>query len=165
MRTTAVNRRPPSRATDLVAFLFFAAVVAVTALIGGLAAGDAGAEYATLDRPGWAPPAWLFGPVWTALYAMIAVAGWLAWRSGGPGRVFVPYAAQLVLNASWTLIFFGASAYGLASTEIIVLWCAIAATVVAFWRVGRGAALLMLPYLAWTGFAAVLNLTIWWMNR
>jgi translocator protein len=164
MAAPSVLRRPP-RAIDLLGLAAFAAAAAVTALIGGLAVTGARQEYATLDRPAWAPPGWLFGPVWTVLYATIALAGWLVWRRAGSRSALVPYAVQLVLNAIWTPLFFGAGARGLAALDIVVLWCAIGATVVGFGRAHRGAALLLLPYWAWVSFATALNLVIWWENR
>ena len=84
-------------------------------------------EYANLRQPGWAPPSWLFGPVWTLLYALIAVAGWLVWRRVGFGPALWAWTAQLVLNAIWTPLFFGAGAYGLAFAEIVLMWLAIGA--------------------------------------
>jgi tryptophan-rich sensory protein len=157
--------RPRVIGAQLAAFAVFAAAVAITALVGALAAGDSRRQYAALERPAWAPPGWVFGPVWTILYATIAIAGWLVWRRAGVHRALVPYAAQLALNAAWTPIFFGAGAYGLAAIEIVLLWCAIGATVLAFRRVHRGAAALLLPYWAWVTFAATVNVAIWWTNR
>jgi tryptophan-rich sensory protein len=144
--------------------LVFAVAVAVVALVGSLSAIGSSQEYAALDRPAWAPPSWLFGPAWTVLYATIAVSGWLAWRRTGVSAVLVPYAVQLVLNAAWTPLFFGAGAYGLAALEIVLLWLAIGATVVAFRRVHAVAAWLLLPYWAWVTYAVVLNIVIWWRN-
>jgi translocator protein len=163
-RAPGRTREPPPGAANLVGLLVFAAAVAVVALIGGLAATDTGQEYAALDRPAWAPPAWLFGPVWTVLYVTIAVSGWLAWRRAGLSWVLAPYIVQLVLNAAWTPLFFGMSAYGLAAIEIILLWLAIGATVLAFGRVHAGAAWLLVPYWLWVTFAAALNVAIWWAN-
>lgn len=159
------RRQPPSGTlANLVGLAVFAVVVAVVALVGSLAATGSPREYAALDRPGWAPPAWLFGPVWTVLYVTIAVAGWLVWRRTGMDVVLVPYAVQLVLNAAWTPLFFGAGAYGLAAIEIVLLWLAIGATVVVFRRVHAGAAWLLLPYWVWVTYAAALTVAIWWRN-
>jgi translocator protein len=123
--------------------------------------------YAELRKPAWAPPTWLFGPVWTALYATIGVAAWLVARRGGAGtgRALGLWGVQLVLNAAWTPIFFGLRAPGIALAEISVMWLAIAATVVAFWMRRTAAGALMLPYLAWVAFAALLNFEIWRLNR
>jgi tryptophan-rich sensory protein len=143
----------------------FAAAVIVAATIGGLGVAGTSAEYNGLEQPAWAPPSWLFGPVWTVLYAMIALAGWLAWRRVGFTRPLWLYAAQLALNAIWTPLFFGAGQYGLAFVDIAVLWLLIGATVAAFWRIRRAAAVLLLPYWAWVTYASALNLAIWLLNR
>lgn len=153
------------RTRDLLGLLVFGAAVALAALVGGLAAAGSSAEYASLDQPAWAPPSWLFTPVWSVLYVTIAIAGWLVWRRVGSSRPLLPYAIQLVLNAAWTPLFFAAGAYGWAAIEITVLWFAIGATVLAFWRVHRAAAALLLPYWAWVTFAGALNVAIWWLNR
>ncbi|HEX9999034.1 MAG TPA: TspO/MBR family protein [Actinoplanes sp.] len=142
----------------------FAAAVFVAAAIGGLGVSGTSGEYASLRQPAWSPPSWLFGPVWTVLYAMIAVAGWLAWRRAGTGWPLRLYAAQLLLNAIWTPLFFGAGQYGLAFADIAVLWLLIGATIGAFWRVHRVAARLLVPYWLWVTFAAALNLAIWQLN-
>jgi len=143
----------------------FAAAVIVAATVGGLGVSGTSAEYNGLEQPAWAPPSWLFGPVWTVLYAMIALAGWLAWRRVGFTRPLWLYAAQLALNAIWTPLFFGAGQYGLAFVDIAVLWLLIGATVAAFWRIRRAAAVLLLPYWAWVTYASALNLAIWLINR
>ncbi len=160
-----MDARTRRRGGDLRGLLAFGAAVAVVALIGSLAAGASAAEYATLRRPSWAPPSWLFAPVWTALYVTIAVAGWLVWRRAGVVRAHAPYVVQLLLNAAWTPIFFGAGAYGLAALEIVVLWCVVAVTVVAFWRRDRLAGGLLLPYWAWVTYATALNVAVWSLNR
>jgi translocator protein len=143
----------------------FAAAVTVAAAIGGLGVAGTATEYRSLRQPSWAPPSWLFGPVWSVLYAMIAVAGWLVWQRVGFTMPLWLYTAQLVLNAIWTPLFFGAGQYGLAFVDIAVLWLLIVGTVAAFWRVRRTAALLLLPYLAWVSYAGALNLAIWLLNR
>ncbi|BCL13571.1 putative TspO/MBR-related protein precursor [Micromonospora sagamiensis] len=136
----------------------------VAAGIGVLGVSDTSGEYANLRQPAWAPPSWLFGPVWSLLYAMIAVAGWLVWRRVGFGPALAAWTAQLVLNAAWTPIFFGAGRYGLAFADIVALWLLTGLTVVLFRRVSRPATLLMLPYWAWVTFAACLNGAIWQLN-
>jgi benzodiazapine receptor len=117
--------------------------------------------YATLLKPSWTPPSWVFGPVWTLLYPLVAVAGWLAWREGRARLGPLVYLLQLALNAAWPWFFFGQRRVGLALACVVALWIAILATVLAFWRVSRTAAVLLLPYLAWVGFAAALNYAIW----
>jgi benzodiazapine receptor len=123
--------------------------------------------YQTLDRPSWNPPDWVFGPVWTLLYFLMAVAAWLIWRrepiasSRWPLGLFL---FQLALNVGWSVLFFGLKAPGWAFFEIVVLCLAIAATALAFWPRSKVAALLLAPYLAWTTFASVLNFTLWRLN-
>ncbi|MBF4135004.1 MULTISPECIES: TspO/MBR family protein [Streptomyces] len=136
------------------------------AAVGGLAAGDAGDTYASLALPAWAPPSWLFGPVWTVLYATIAVAGWLVARTVHPGRrrAMTAWSLQLALNVAWTPLFFAAGRYGLAFADIALLAVAVTATVLLFLRIDRRAAALLLPYLCWVVFAAALNWWIWVEN-
>jgi tryptophan-rich sensory protein len=146
----------------------FLAAVAVVAAVGGAAtASSVGTWYPALAKPAWTPPSWLFGPVWTALYAAMAVAGWAVWRARGwrQGRgPLVLFALQLLLNAAWSGLFFGLRAPGLALLGIALLWGAILATLVAFWRVRPLAGALLVPYLAWVSFAAALNAAIWRLN-
>ncbi|MEU4557083.1 TspO/MBR family protein [Actinoplanes sp. NPDC023936] len=142
----------------------FGAAVAVAALIGGLGVAGTAGEYQSLDRPSWAPPSSVFGPVWTVLYAMIAVSGWLVWRRTGWSSALNWYAAQLVLNALWTPIFFGAGQYGLALIDIAVLWVLIGVTVWKFRPVSTVAAGLLLPYWLWVTYATALNAAIWSAN-
>ncbi len=126
-----------------------------------------GGWYAELIKPSWNPPGWVFGPVWTTLYAMMAVAAWLVWLRGGwraQRRPLTLYLVQWALNALWTPLFFGLHHLGLAFAEIIVLALAIYVTLVLFWKVRPVAGLLLAPYALWTTFAAVLNLTIWQLN-
>lgn len=124
--------------------------------------------YAALVKPAWNPPGWVFAPVWTTLYAAMAVAAWLVWRRGGWGRQRRPltwFVVQLVLNALWTPLFFGFHRIGWALLEIVVLWCAIVGTLIAFARTSRVAAGLLVPYLAWVTFAAFLTFTLFKLNQ
>ena len=126
-----------------------------------------GEWYATIRKPSWNPPGWIFGPVWSALYAMMAVAAWLVWKRGGfaaQRRPLALFLAQLVLNAAWTPLFFGLHWPGIAFAEITLLWLAIAATLATFRHVSHPAAWLLAPYLAWVSFAAALNFVLWRMN-
>ena len=138
------------------------------AAIGGTATARAVRDwYPTLTKPGWNPPAWLFGPVWTVLYVAMAVAAWLAWRQAGwtgARAALTLFLVQLTLNAAWSVIFFGLRNPGAAFAEIVVLWAAIIGTLVSFWQVSPPAGMLFIPYLAWVSFAAVLNFTIWRLN-
>jgi tryptophan-rich sensory protein len=142
----------------------FAAAVVITAVIGSVAVTGTAEQYQTLQQPSWAPPSWLFGPVWTVLYAMIAISGWLVWRKAGVGKEIAVYAAQLVLNALWTPLFFGGDLYGVAFADIVALWILIGVTAVLFWRVSRAAAWMLVPYWMWVTFASALNLSIWQLN-
>jgi len=124
--------------------------------------------YATeLIKPDWTPPGWLFGPVWTVLYITMGLAAWRVWRHGGFAAARTPlslFLGQLALNAAWSFLFFGLRRPDLAMIELTFLWLAIVATTLAFLRRDRAAFFLMLPYLAWTTFAATLNFAIWRMN-
>lgn len=137
------------------------------AAIGAVASADAGAFYQQLVRPRWAPPGWLFAPVWTVLYVLMAVAAWLVWRVHGfrEGRTaLVLFIVQLGANALWTWLFFVWHQGALAFAEVTLLWCLIAATAVSFRRLNGAAAVLLLPYLAWVTFAAALTLAAWRLN-
>ena len=132
--------------------------------------------YAELPKPTWKPPSWLIGPVWTVLYLTMGVAAWLVWRRGAvPGAstalksqvraALVVYGVQLVLNASWSPMFFGLKRVDFALVIIVMMLLAIAETIRRFYRLDRLAALLLAPYLGWVAFATVLNASIWLLNR
>jgi len=139
-------------------------------VVGGAASGLAtppGAWYQSLAKPTWTPPPWLFGPVWTVLYIMIGVAGWILWteRKRPAGRkASTLFAIQLALNFAWTPVFFGLHAPGLAFVVIITLLACIVATVTIAWPIARTASLLLLPYAAWVSFASALNFALWRLN-
>lgn len=123
--------------------------------------------YQTLAKPTWNPPDWVFGPVWTTLYVLMAIAAWLVWRPAGFRGAPTPLALfviQLFLNIVWSWVFFGGHQPGWALAEIVVLWGVIVATTVAFFRRSQAAGWLMVPYLAWVSFASVLNFAIWRLN-
>ncbi|WP_436737552.1 TspO/MBR family protein [Streptomyces sp. BBFR102] len=164
----ASSRRPPpaDRAGGWPLLLGFLILCYAVAAVGGLVSSDADQVYAALDRPAWAPPSWLFGPVWTVLYATVAVAGWLVARTSRPGRrrAMTAWSLQLALNLAWTPLFFNAGRYGLAFADIALLTAAVLATVLLFLRVDRRAATLLLPYLCWVAFAGALNWSIWVKN-
>ena len=134
------------------------------AALGAVATRQAPEFYAQLARPDWAPPGWLFGPVWTLLYAMMAVAAWRVWRKAGFGTALYLFLAQLALNALWSWLFFAWRLGGAAFGEILLLWLLIAATVAAFFRIDRLAAALLVPYLAWVSFACALTYAVWRAN-
>lgn len=142
----------------------FVAAVTVVAGLGGLAASSSRATYRALDLPPFAPPSWLFGPVWSVLYLCIAVAGWLLWRTVGWDRVMWLWVAQLLLNLAWTPLFFAADQYTLALADILVLDVAVATLVAWSWPRSRVAAVLLVPYLAWTCFATALTIAIVVLN-
>lgn len=137
------------------------------AAVGGLASVNAAGFYGQLAQPPWAPPAWLFGPVWSVLFTLMGVSAWLVWRDHGfrgAGAALTLYIAQLLANALWSWLFFAWRQGAFAFAEIVVLWLLIAGTMFCFWRLHRLAALLLLPYLAWVSFAAALNLALWRLN-
>lgn len=123
--------------------------------------------YTTLRKPWWNPPDWVFGPVWSILYAMMAVAAWDVWRRAGfeaaRGKLGL-FALQLGLNVAWSCLFFMLRLPGLAFCEIVLLWWAILMTILAFRGTSRLAAGLMVPYWLWVTFATLLNFFIWWLN-
>lgn len=122
--------------------------------------------YGALRRPSWAPPQWLFAPVWTLLYLMMAEAAWIVWSAGAGGRGALRlFGIQLALNLLWPALFFGMRRMGWALAEICLLWIAVAATLGAFWRVAPLAGALMAPYLAWVSFALLLNAAYCRINR
>lgn len=123
--------------------------------------------YQSLNQPAWAPPGWVFGPVWTALYTMMAIAAWLVWREGGfrgAPLALGLFLVQLAFNGAWSWIFFGMGELAWGFADIVALWVSLLATTVVFWRRDRLAGALMIPYLAWVTFAAALNFAIWRMN-
>lgn len=162
---TRVHPTASSSARPWLVLALFGLAVAVAAGLGGIAAAGSAQEYRGLDQPPFAPPSWVFGPVWTVLYVLIAVAGWLSWRAAGVDAATGWWVAQLVLNAAWTPIFFAAGAYGWALVEILVLLAVLAVTVAVLRRRSTTAAWLMAPYVAWVGFATLLNASIWWLDR
>jgi benzodiazapine receptor len=160
-----VSRLPASRQiAGLAAWLF---VTFVAAAIGAAASVHAGTFYAQLLRPAWAPPGWLFGPVWSALYLAMGVAAWLVWRAAGfraARMALTLFLIQLALNALWSWLFFGWHLGAAAFADVLLLWAAIVATLVAFRRVQPLAAWLLAPYLLWVSFASALNFAVWQLN-
>jgi len=124
-----------------------------------------GEWYQSIHKPSWNPPPWIFGPVWSVLYLMMATAAFLVWRKDGWNRAMSAYLVQLIFNAAWTPLFFGAKRIDWACTDIVALWFAILVTILCFWKTSKVAAWLMVPYLGWVSFATVLNATLWAMNR
>lgn len=151
---------------DWVALLVFLAVCFAVAGIGGaVTATSVDTWYPTLAKPAFTPPDAVFGPVWTVLYAMMALAAWLVWRRvGWQDWALYLFFAQLALNLLWSILFFGMQLVGLALVDIVVLVVLIALTTIVFWRIDRRAGLLFVPYLLWVVYAGALNGAIWRMN-
>jgi len=160
--TTSTDRRPlrlPALAVSLL-------LVGLVATLGGLASADAGSDYRELVQPDWAPPSSVFGPVWTVLYVVMAVAAWLVWRADPRwiNPAIIAYGVQLTLNLVWSPLFFGLGWRGLALVDILLLDLAVAATIALFWKVNRVAAAMLFPYGAWVLFATALNYAVWSLN-
>ena len=139
----------------------------IAAAIGAAGSVQSRSLYEQLVQPAWAPPGWVFGPVWTVLYTLMAIAAWLVWRSGGFRRNKIAlgfFVGQLALNALWSWLFFEWQLGGWAFIEILALLATLAITVVLFWRTRPVAGTLLIPYLLWVAFAAVLNYAIWQLN-
>jgi tryptophan-rich sensory protein len=146
---------------------FTVACLAVAGVGGAVTALSVDDWYKALTKPPFNPPDWVFAPVWTALYLLMAVAAWRVWRHrSSPERrsALVLFAIQLALNLLWSCVFFGLMAVGAALVEIVALWAAILGTAYKFIRIDLAAGWLMVPYAVWVSFAAVLNAAIWWLN-
>lgn len=153
--------------TQIAGLVMWLAVSFVAAAIGAAASMQAGPFYAQLVRPEWAPPADLFGPVWTVLYTLMGIAAWLIWRVGGfrASRTALNlFLVQLAFNAIWSWLFFGWHLGALAFADIVLLCVLVVSTLVAFWRIRPLAGALLVPYLLWVGFASALNYSVWQLN-
>lgn len=142
-------------------------IVYVAAFAGAIASATAGDFYATLSRPSWAPPGWIFGPVWSLLYTMMGIATWLVWRRSGISQAIGAHLlnfGQLAVNALWSWLFFKWHLGAFAFVEICVLWILIVLTIRTFWKVQPLAGILLLPYLLWVSFAILLAYTMWRAN-
>lgn len=165
--STDVHKSGPLRGALVPALVSLAAAFGVAALGGMATASSVETWYATLQKPAFNPPNGIFAPVWTTLYALMAIAAWRVWQaSSGPvrRRAIGLYAAQLVLNLGWSWLFFGLRQPGLALAEIAVLLVAVVLTGLTFWRIDRPAGLMFVPYAAWVAFASLLNFEIWRLN-
>lgn len=160
--------RYPKRSRDVFGLAVFLLVCfAVSGIGAAITATSVGSWYQTLQKPSFNPPDWVFAPVWTTLYVLIAIAGWRAWRRAQTKATSIAlavFAAQLALNLAWSLIFFGLQQIALALVEIVILLLAIVANTILFWRIDRWAGVLFVPYTAWVAFASVLNASLWWLN-
>jgi tryptophan-rich sensory protein len=163
-----LSTKPKAASGLLAAMLSIAAALAV-GVIGALAtASSVTTWYPTLHKPPFNPPNAVFGPVWTTLYVLMAVAAWRVWRTEAADErrraALILYVVQLALNLAWSLIFFGLRQLALALADIALLLAAVLACAIAFWRADGPAGLMMIPYAAWVAFASVLNFAIWRLN-
>ena len=152
---------------QLIGLVTWLLITFAVAAIGAAASVEAASFYGNIVVPRWAPPAWVFGPVWTLLYALMGVAAWLVWRPGGFGAArpaLTFFLIQLGANALWSWLFFGWQLGLAAFVDILLLWVLILTTMVLFWRQRPVAGVLLIPYLAWVSFAAVLNYAVWELN-
>jgi translocator protein len=156
------------RTHQLLGLAGWLALCFATASVGAVASANAKSFYSALVQPTWAPPGWLFGPVWTTLFILMAFAAWLVWRA--PAEAVARrwalglFVVQLAANALWSWLFFAWQKGGWAFAEVLVFWALIALTCAAFWRIRPLAGALLLPYLAWVAFASYLNWVLWQAN-
>ncbi len=158
------NKQPLYSVQGLLVWL---ALAYVTATVGAIASVDAREFYAQLTQPAWAPPGWVFAPVWASLYTMMGIAAWLVWKPRGfvgAATALTLFCIQLAINALWSWLFFAWHLGVVAFVDVLLLWALIVTTVVTFWRVSHLAAILLLPYLAWVTFASVLTFSVWQLN-
>lgn len=149
----------------VITLIIWFAIVFIAAFIGSRFLPDE--WFKQLKKPTWNPPNRVFAPVWTTLYALMAIAAWLVWEAGGfekAGAALGLFIAQLIFNAAWSWLFFGQHRPDLALVDIILLWLLIVATVIAFSQLSLLAAILLIPYLLWVSFASFLNFSIWRLN-
>ena len=164
----SVNQAAASRPSQAFGFVAWLGLCIATGGIGALASANARSFYADLVRPAWAPPGWVFGPVWSLLFLAMAVAAWLVWRVPRTSRArslaLGLFVVQLVANAMWSWLFFAWHLGGIAFAEVLLLWLLIACTLAAFWRIKPAAGMLLVPYLLWVTFASALNYVLWQAN-
>jgi len=159
----------PSKITLAMGLVVSIAICFLAASIGGFATSSSVSSnwFVELNKPSWNPPNWIFGPVWSVLYLMMAVAAWLVWKQSGFAKSRLAlgwFAFHLLLNILWSVLFFGLQQPGWAAIEIVVLWISIAVSIGLFYRHSKLAAALMVPYVLWVSFATFLNFTIWSLN-
>lgn len=157
----------PTKAKQLSGLFAWLTISFVAAAVGAAASTQAASFYGQLAQPDWAPPPSVFGPVWTMLYALMGIAAWLVWRTGGFAAhrsALMLFFGQLVVNALWSWLFFAWRRGALAFADILLLWLLVGATLLSFWRVRPLAGALFVPYLLWVSFAAALNFSVWQLN-
>lgn len=156
------------RINNTLKLVFAIAVCEIVGIAGSLFTAPAIPNwYATLQKPALNPPAWIFGPVWVTLYALMGVSLWLVWKSNSSEKkkAIWLFVVQLALNAIWSPIFFGFNSVGNALTIIVLLWAAIVLTILIFKKISKTAAWLLVPYILWVSFAMYLNFAIWILNK
>ncbi|MFT3784062.1 MAG: TspO/MBR family protein [Nibricoccus sp.] len=156
-----------SKGKQLFGLVGWLALSYAAASVGAIASINAREFYAQLSRPAWAPPGSVFGPVWSILYTLMAIAAWVVWRKGGwraNGKALWLFVAQLAANSLWSWLFFAWHLGAFAFVEVIVLWLLIAVMLATFWHRQRLAGVLLLPYILWVTFASVLCFVTWRMN-
>jgi tryptophan-rich sensory protein len=159
------HRKPRQEILGLVVFV--ALCLLVSGIGGAITATSVGTWYQALQKPPFNPPDWIFAPVWTTLYVLMAIAGWRVWRherSELGRQALMVFAVQLGLNLAWSFLFFGLQRIGLALVEVIILLVAIIANTILFWRIDRLAGALFVPYVLWVAYATLLNTSLWLLN-
>jgi len=155
--------------SDWIALIVSFVACMSAAAVGGLLTSRAIKEwYGGLRKPSWNPPDWAFGPIWTILYILMAISAWLVWEEGDTQWRLIPlsiFSIQLALNVVWSGVFFYKRMILGGLVEVLALWAAILATIIAFWSASTIAAILLIPYLIWVSIASYLNYTIWRLNR
>jgi len=153
------------KTSDLLGLLFWFALTFGVAYVSSQF--EPGPWYATISKPPWTPPGWVFGPVWSLLYLSMSISAWLVWRSRARKAVALPlgiYVLQLIANGLWSWFFFGRQLIGVALVDLLALVLVVSINLVLFFRIDRKAGTLLIPYLLWISFAAALNYQIWRLN-
>lgn len=165
---TEPTTRYPKPSRDVLSLAGFLVLCLVVSGIGAtITATTVRTWYPTLHKPPFNPPDWVFAPVWTTLYVLMAIAGWRVWRRARlevTRKALIVFVVQLALNLAWSFIFFGLQQISLALVEIVILLLAIIANTILFWRIDRWAGALFVPYVLWVAFATVLNASLWLLN-
>lgn len=157
----------PSTQKQIIGFIGWVVLCFAASAAGAIASIQTREFYDKLVQPQWAPPGWLFGPVWTILFALMAISAWLIWRDGGFAKhksALTLFIIQLIPNVLWSWLFFAWSKGALAFADIILLWILILATIISFWKLNRLAGAILIPYLLWVSFATVLCYSTWQLN-
>ncbi|WP_447555591.1 TspO/MBR family protein [Vreelandella sp. EE22] len=156
--------RAISRKQQTLGLISWLIVAYIAAAIGAVASINAAEFYESLQQPAWAPPTWLFGPMWTTLYGLMGIAAWLAWREPGARPALAVFLVQLVLNALWSWLFFVWNLGAISFIGTVALWVLILVTLLMFWRLKTLAGVLLVPYLAWVSLACALTWSVWQLN-